>query len=523
MDHINDRLAWLSNHDSLAFATLRRLAVCAGGFSRELAAALLTDSDAARDLDASLQTLRAAGFVVQLTTYVHPAVRYAVDPMLAEAVLAGLPEAERNTCFWILFDFIESDARRRRDDGQHGPDAADLMNAIAAFDWSVEHDPGAAFWFYSAYSDHLRQMGHSDLALDWIDRVAERIVDYHDTLTRGAVFNAQGVAHQNVEGDSPAFHLREAIAAYRQAVLHYPPERAPSSRAIALHNLGTAYSDLSRLESRAQNLHRALDTYREALAFRTIERVPTSYAATQLNVGQAYRDLASVETLHDAAHLRAALAAYDEALRVYTPERYPLDYAATQNNIGNAYRDLAGVEDDPSYLQRAIDAYRKALRYRTPQDVPHAYATTQNNLGTVYRSLADEAGNIHYLEVAVRAFEAALIYYAMDHRSPDFAAAHNNLGAAYHKLSTHENRDEYLARAIMAFRVALRIYLPETYPLPYATTQANLGLALRDQGDLDGAEQCWREAHRHFELVGDLAKAAMIWEWLLDLSSEATS
>lgn len=521
MGTIGERLNELGRVYPQALAALQRLVVCRGGFTGTMAAALIADVATEGDVEGVLRHLRETGFIFEWSDLPNRAARYGFDPLVAEAVLNTFSEADRNAFFRALFDYVEAEARRQRDTGQYDAEQSDILNLTVAFEWAVARDSGAAFWLVGACADYLRLIGQGALALEWIDRVAEHIPTYHDAFTRGAVFNAQGVAHQTMaEEQEPVTHLRRAIGAYQQAVAHYPLERAPSSRAVALHNLGTAFNDLARLEARGENLRRAIDAYRRALAFRTLDRDPISYAATQLNMGQAYRGLAGVEPAHSDEHLRTALDAYREALRVYTPEEHPLDYAAVHNNIGNAYRDLASVEDSPIYLHQAIEAYQTALEYRTPDQVPHAYANTQNNLGAAYRSLADHGDSTHYLSRAVRAFEAALIYYALEQIAPDYAAANNNLGAAYHMLSTYQEHQANLQRASLAFRAALDIYLPERYPLHYATTQANLGLTLRARGDSAGAERCWREAHQHFHSVGDIAKAAMMWEWLIDLSGE---
>jgi tetratricopeptide (TPR) repeat protein len=82
------------------------------------------------------------------------------------------------------------------------------------------------------------------------------------------------------------------------------------------------------------------------------------YATTQNNLGTAYSTLAEVES--KAENCQKAIQAYEEALKITTIDRFPMQYATTQNNLGNAYSTLAEVESKAENCQKAIQAYEEA-------------------------------------------------------------------------------------------------------------------------------------------------------------------
>jgi tetratricopeptide (TPR) repeat protein len=111
-------------------------------------------------------------------------------------------------------------------------------------------------------------------------------------------------------------------------------------------------------------LREALAAYDQALRFYTPDTAPLAYAGTQTNRGTVLRDLASLPDEDRGARLREALAAYDQALRFYTPNTAPLVCAMTQTNRGTVLSDLASLpdEDRGARLREALAAFGEAIR-----------------------------------------------------------------------------------------------------------------------------------------------------------------
>ncbi|MBR8837157.1 MAG: tetratricopeptide repeat protein [Stigonema ocellatum SAG 48.90 = DSM 106950] len=241
------------------------------------------------------------------------------------------------------------------------------------------------------------------------------------------------------EGQS---YIEQGIEFYKLALKLISPQTHPETYARVQNNLGTAYGDLARFSSAAENWQQAVLAYRAALRFRTASMEPLKYAACQNNLGTAYWHLAQHN--QPVEHLKQAIAAYDEALAHYTPEQEPVKYGMIQNNIGTAYWNIAQYEQPEDNLRLAVDAYGEALKYRTPLNAPAACAATQNNLGTAYSHLANlsqitKEERQKLLEMCIIAYEEAL---ALAHSligvslSFDVAATHNNFALAHYQMVT---------------------------------------------------------------------------------------
>jgi tetratricopeptide (TPR) repeat protein len=237
-------------------------------------------------------------------------------------------------------------------------------------------------------------------------------------------------------------YIEQGIEFYKLALNLISPETHLDTYARVQNNLGTAYGDLAKFASPAENWQQAVLAYSEALHYRTVESDPLKYAACQNNLGTAYWHLAQYN--QPVVHLKKAIAAYQEALAHYSPQVEPLKYGMIQNNIGTAYWNLAQYEQPGENLQLAIDVYSEALKYRTPAHVPSACAATQNNLGTAYWHLANFAqtpkeARQNLLQLCIHAYEEAVALansLGSSALSFDLFATYNNLGLAHYQLVT---------------------------------------------------------------------------------------
>jgi tetratricopeptide (TPR) repeat protein len=112
-------------------------------------------------------------------------------------------------------------------------------------------------------------------------------------------------------------------------------------------------------ESGAARLKEAVAAYRNALQERTRERVPLDWAATQYNLGNAIRRLGERE--RGTARLEEAIAAYRNALQELTRERVPLQWAMSFGNHGIAMIQLAQRIKDTAMADAACQQIEAAL------------------------------------------------------------------------------------------------------------------------------------------------------------------
>lgn len=118
---------------------------------------------------------------------------------------------------------------------------------------------------------------------------------------------------------------------------------------------------LSERESGAARLRQAVKAYRAALLERTRERAPLDWAMTQNNLGTVLLRLD--ERGSDAARLKGAVRAYRMASEELTREYAPLDWAMTQINLGTAsFRWASGAQARRGWRRRCgrIESQRRS-------------------------------------------------------------------------------------------------------------------------------------------------------------------
>ena len=110
--------------------------------------------------------------------------------------------------------------------------------------------------------------------------------------------------------------LREAVAAYREALKEYPRERAPLDWAMTQNNLGNALARLGERDDGIGRMDEAVQCYRDALGEFTRERAPMQWAMTQNNLGGALLRLGERDHRHRAVR-RPRSPRYNDALAVF--------------------------------------------------------------------------------------------------------------------------------------------------------------------------------------------------------------
>jgi tetratricopeptide (TPR) repeat protein len=232
----------------------------------------------------------------------------------------------------------------------------------------------------------------------------------------------------------------------------------------------------------------------------------------------------------DTEFLTQALDELNEALEVLLNLGSKEESAEARMNLGLIHQALAQVHK--AKITDAISLYQKALLTFTKESYPSEYAIIHNNLATAFLSMpmSDERGKIREA-LAVQSFESALEVITLEDSPSEYAMLQNNLGNALQYASSSHAVENNM-RALEAYDEALRVRTEQTTPLPFATTIANKANCLRnlpdnpehpEQGNqerLVQARQLYQDATRIFRAYGDLARAELLSESVLEIERE---
>ncbi|MFN0072836.1 MAG: KGGVGR-motif variant AAA ATPase [Chloroflexota bacterium] len=125
-----------------------------------------------------------------------------------------------------------------------------------------------------------------------------------------------------------------AIAALRG--IRSVSQRVLTDHAMTLNNLANALQNAPGDETlRAAHLKEAIQAYRDALVIWTRERFPVDHAITLNNLANALVDAPGDETTR-AAHLKEAIQAYRTALEIFRDDNFPDYRRRVQKNLADA-------------------------------------------------------------------------------------------------------------------------------------------------------------------------------------------
>lgn len=291
--------------------------------------------------------------------------------------------------------------------------------------WSdLLNDIGNLYWMLS------RETGNSEPARSYLEqgiKAYEIAIAQTDIATNLSSYirlqkNLGSAYAELARYQNPVTNLQQSIAAYQEALRYsrlgnqnsQTDNVDPLQYASTENNLGTAYWNLAQHQQSATHLKQAIAAYREALSYYYPEPNPTeiagenpslqglNYAMIQNNLGTAYWNLAQYEQPQD--YLQLAIWAYCSALKYRTATAAPAASAATQNNLGTAYWHLAnqqevGLRKRVECLQLCIAAYEQAIAIASPPNtvnnerpIPLNFDlfATHNNLAIAHYQLATE-------------------------------------------------------------------------------------------------------------------------------------
>ena len=269
--------------------------------------------------------------------------------------------------------------------------------------------------------------------------------------------------------------LGAAVALYRDAALPLAPrDGRPLAWAATLNELGATLAVQGAARGDPAALREAVAAFEQALEERTRGTDPLAWAATQGNLGSALSAWGAIEG--DDAQVERAVRAFDAALEELDRDEAPVLWARAQNNRGNALQQLGEAERGSARLEEALGAYRLALEVLDPEASPREWAAAQHNLGQTAMALDARAAGPG-LATAVAAFEAALTRRPREHVPLEWAASQAALGEA---LLLSGERDEDVASvegSVRALRAALQERSEARDPIAWAAVQTTLGNA----------------------------------------------
>jgi tetratricopeptide (TPR) repeat protein len=164
-------------------------------------------------------------------------------------------------------------------------------------------------WFRA--QEELRERGDSGTARALADDLWEILpgLPFDSAEARARFFHNAGVFFGS---PGPAADLGRARSAFHETLDHFSAHTHDGWRARALHNLGTAITNLG---ASPEELGEAIGCLEEALQWRTAER-EIARAVTLHHLGLAFRRLAELDPLEAQALLERSCEAFREAVEI---------------------------------------------------------------------------------------------------------------------------------------------------------------------------------------------------------------
>ncbi len=355
--------------------------------------------------------------------------------------------------------------------------------------------------------EHRRPVDRLDPLLEASTEALEQVPARACPLQRAQLQRHRGQLLTLRSGDDPEGDLRQAIAAYEEALGVFSLVADPRRWALTQLDLGLAWQGLPNPDQ-AGVLEAAIGAHRRALSMLDPEVYPLAWALGQSRLGEA---LANNPVGDPFDNRREALAAYERALTVFDPQGEPVQWARTRNGMGIALQGLPW-QDPPLHIEQALEAHQDALSVFTREEHPVDWALTHAWLGHAVRQLPGEQADARF-QGALLGLQRSLEVLEEHERWRDWAATWIKLGDAW-RANPQGDRSDNLTRAIEAYERALTVYTRDGDPEPWAQTWQRLGQALREQRGGDRAESLARsvEAFRFALDVHSAEGNPIAWE-----------
>jgi tetratricopeptide (TPR) repeat protein len=262
-------------------------------------------------------------------------------------------------------------------------------------------------------------------------------------------------------------------------------ETSPENYRISMNTLGIAYSRLSEIKDTETYLKKSIDTYNAILEVIKKKDTAIDYANTQHELANVYANFSEIRDRD--TYLHKAEQAYNEALSVYTKDKMPLEYASTMLNFGTIYGKFlthsAPEKSKANYLAKSIECYTEALTVFSRKNTPFQYAKVKINLAISYANSVSieksKKDKVKAINQAIKVLKESLRIFTKKKFPFDFAIGQNNLGNMYGMLSEYYHTETYLARSLLAYNEALAVYTKKDFQYDYAFVKHNVGCTYR--------------------------------------------
>ena len=338
--------------------------------------------------------------------------------------------------------------------GEAHPDVATSFNNVGAV--------------YSKLGDYHKALEYEEKALKiWRTLFGD---SHHDVAT---AFNNVGSSYGDLGDNQKALEFKEKALVIDRSLFG---ENHPSV-ALSYNNVGYEYIKLGKYAKALECLEKSLLISRYLYG----ENHP-DVAQSYVNVGVIYGDLG--DDNKDQEFQKKALRVY---LSLYG-EHHP-NVAVSYSNVGWTYRKLGDY-------QKALENAEKALGiFLSLYEENHPFvARSYHNVGLAWGELKDHNKALEYEE---KALKIRLSLFGELH--PDVVTSFNTVGATYGKLGDSEKELELRKKAL---DIAIRIGDSNLT----ATLYSRVGRAYKSAGQIETANDYFRQAAEAFERLGDEAQ-----------------
>ena len=176
---------------------------------------------------------------------------------------------------------------------------------------AFEKSPADALRDWFRVQEELRERDDAETARALADDLWEMLprLAFDSAEVRARFFHNAAVFFGS---PGPAADLGRARLAFRETLDHFSCHADDGWRARALHNLGTAITNLA---TSPEELREAIGRLEEALEWRTAER-EIARAVTLHHLGLALRRLAELDPSQASVHLKRSATAFREAIEI---------------------------------------------------------------------------------------------------------------------------------------------------------------------------------------------------------------
>ena len=229
---------------------------------------------------------------------------------------------------------------------------------LTHFREAFRREPAAAYRDWFRLQEKLRDRQDDETARALAEDLWQILPElaFPSTEQRARFHHNLAVFYGNA---GPAADLARARVCFAVALEHFTPEKDASWHARALHNYGTALSNLS---TRPEEIEEAIALFERALTVRTAER-EIARGVTLHHLGLACRRLSELSTATAARSLEKSAAALTEAVSIRERHGLAEGHALSLFHLAVTLERLAAVQGEPFPAEARRSLEKAALEF----------------------------------------------------------------------------------------------------------------------------------------------------------------